>query len=146
MDWLSLTIASSRRANGLVFGVIQIEDGKLRLPILNIGIGIIVPASVETTDLTLNFKDSSNISARVLKPGYWSAFTIIQGPLSLPAALSLRGRLPTYFSAKSPSCSARVVSRYCCLSYNAMQSSTGRLEARIMTTIISSDKVTVAYR
>jgi hypothetical protein len=66
--------------------------------------------------------------------------------VSLPAALSLRGRLPTYFSAKSPSCSARVVSRYCCLSYNAMQSSTGRLEARIITTIISCYQLSVAYR
>lgn len=57
---------------------------------------------------------------------------------SLPAAFSLRGRLPTYRSAKSPSCSAIVVSRYCCLSYNAMHSSTGRLEARIITTVVSA--------
>ena len=56
---------------------------------------------------------------------------------SLPAALSLRGRLPTYRSAKSPSCSARVVSRYCCLSYRAMTNRTGKLDARIMNTDFS---------
>jgi hypothetical protein len=137
MDWLSFTIASSRRANGLVFRVVQIEDGKLRLPVLNIGIGIIVPASVKTTDLALNLEYSPDVAARVFEAGCWSEFRSMQEFRSLPAALSLRGRLPTYFSAKSPSCSARVVSRYCCLSYSAMQSSTGRLEARIITTIIS---------
>jgi hydrogenase-4 membrane subunit HyfE len=70
MDWLSFTIASSRRANGLVFGVVQIENGKLWFTtIFNIGIGIIVPASVETTDLALNLKYSPDVAARVLKSG-----------------------------------------------------------------------------
>jgi hypothetical protein len=81
MDWLSFTIASSRRANGLVFRVVQIEDGKLRLPILNIGIGIVVPASIETTDLALNLEYSPNISARVLKPG-WGSATVSKEKLS----------------------------------------------------------------
>jgi hypothetical protein len=82
MDWLSFTIASSRRANGLVFRVVQIENGKLRLPILNIGIGIIVPASIEASDLSLNLKDSSNVSARVLKPGWGSATVSKWKPLA----------------------------------------------------------------
>ena len=137
MGWFSCIIPS-RRGRGVVLRFIDIKNGKLRFTtILNVGIGIIVPAGIEASDLPFNLEYSSNIAARVLKTGCWSAFRVSQGLGSLPAALSLRGRLPTYFSAKSPSCSARVVSRYCCLSYNAMQSSTGRLEARIMTTIIS---------
>jgi hypothetical protein len=69
MDWLPGIIAS-RRGSDIVISIVEIENGKLWFTtILNIGIGIIVPASVETTDLTLNLKDSSNISARVLEAG-----------------------------------------------------------------------------
>jgi hypothetical protein len=69
MNWFSFTIASSRRANGLVFRVVQIEDRKLRLPILNIGIGIIVPASIEATDLALDLEYSPDVAARVFEAG-----------------------------------------------------------------------------
>jgi hypothetical protein len=80
MDWLSFTVASSRRADGLVFRVVQIEDGKLRLPILNIGIGIIVPAGIEASYFPFNLEYSPNITARILKPG-WESATVSKGKL-----------------------------------------------------------------
>jgi hypothetical protein len=73
MDWLSFTIPS-RRGNRLVVRIVEIEYGKLRFTtILNVGIGIIVPASIEASDFPFNLEYSPNVTARVLKPGWGSA-------------------------------------------------------------------------
>jgi len=56
--------------------------------VLNIGIGIIVPASVETTDLALNLEHSPDVAARVLEPG-WKSATVSKWKLSAYLPLSV---------------------------------------------------------
>jgi len=71
MNWLSHTIAS-RRGGGIVFRLVEIKNGKLRITnVINIGIGIIVPAGVETAHFSFDLKYSPNVATRVLKSGYW---------------------------------------------------------------------------
>jgi hypothetical protein len=48
--------------------------------ILNVGIGIIVPASVETTDLALNLEYSPDVAARVFESG-WRSASVSKGKL-----------------------------------------------------------------
>jgi len=73
VSWFSCAIPS-RRGSGVVLRFIDIKNGKLGFTtVLNIGIGIIVPSSIKASDLSFNLEYSSNITARVLKSGCWSA-------------------------------------------------------------------------
>ena len=70
-----------RRSHALVLWFAKIEDWELRFVLIfDIGIRIIVPASIEAPNLSLYLKDSSDITARVLETSCWSAIAIETHP------------------------------------------------------------------
>jgi hypothetical protein len=64
----SCPVSLSGRSRGLVLWPIKVEDGKLRFVLtFDIGIGVIIPASVKAPNLSFDLEYRSDITTRVLE-------------------------------------------------------------------------------